>query len=426
MIMPFVVTLGLLLIPMGSSLAQGTRQRQFIGILLFSYILRLFIFMFISREVSFFSHGTVVCDSGIYEYMARSVINVWHQEGLQWITDDNIVPGIRKIALPVHLIAIALWPFDGNDPFPAVAVVAFLACISGIVVYKFALSVGSSESAAFRAFLLTMFGPSFLYHTSDTYKDGINALFVLLAVYFSSEVSRKFSILTIIGAIGSLVGIYFVRPYMVVACALPLLLGLIGIRSKISMRTVMAILGLSVITLASTGALIAQTEFVNETAETFEQATSRNVIEGNADGGSGVTFDDGGNPFAALPQKILYTLLSPFPWMSGSLGLQLGKIETALFYYFLWSSYMALRKTPAGKRGTLFLLLSFVLPTTLAYATTMANIGLIVRQRMPIVMVTCVMASLYWTHRERVAARREATSKGSSLGRALRGAAASG
>jgi hypothetical protein len=39
---------------------------------------------------------------------------------------------------------------------------------------------------------------------------------------------------------------------------------------------------------------------------------------------------------------------------------------------------------------------SFLVPTTVMYATIMTNIGLIVRERMAIVMVASVLAMLSW------------------------------
>ena len=50
------------------------------------------------------------------------------------------------------------------------------------------------------------------------------------------------------------------------------------------------------------------------------------------------------------------------------------------------------RRMWADDRGTLLMFLVVLVPLTVAYATTMANIGLILRQRFPIVLLGSVLA----------------------------------
>jgi hypothetical protein len=45
----------------------------------------------------------------------------------------------------------------------------------------------------------------------------------------------------------------------------------------------------------------------------------------------------------------------------------------------------------------LLLIALFVVPSTLAYATSMSNIGLMFRQRMPITIVVSLLSALMWT-----------------------------
>ena len=112
-------------------------------------------------------------------------------------------------------------------------------------------------------------------------------------------------------------------------------------------------------------------------------------------------FDDGGNPFAALGPKVAYTLLSPFPWQSGSFALQVGKIDALLWYYLLYRSVLSVRMMWKSDRALLLMFFAFLVPSTIAYATTMANIGLIVRQRIPIVMVGALLGMLSWRREPR-------------------------
>ena len=47
-------------------------------------------------------------------------------------------------------------------------------------------------------------------------------------------------------------------------------------------------------------------------------------------------------------------------------------------------------------KGLLVAFLSFLVPLTLAYATGMSNMGLILRQRMPIILIGALLATLSW------------------------------
>jgi hypothetical protein len=125
---------------------------------------------------------------------------------------------------------------------------------------------------------------------------------------------------------------------------------------------------------------------------TFDVATSENSLDWNARGGSGVEFS--GSPWITFPQKLIYTLLSPFPWdfRSTSIGFQVGKIDAIIWMFFMFRGIRGARRMWEDDRGTLLMFLVVLIPLTVAYATTMANIGLILRQRFPIVLLGSVLA----------------------------------
>jgi hypothetical protein len=134
---------------------------------------------------------------------------------------------------------------------------------------------------------------------------------------------------------------------------------------------------------------------------TFRGAVSSAALNENADAGSGVTFDADSTTGAFLP-KLAYTLFSPFPWQSGSLGLHIAKIEVFVWYYFFYRAVRAVRMLWRERRSDLLMFVSFIIPTTVAYAFSFANVGLIVRQRIVIVLATIVLASISWTAPDRV------------------------
>jgi hypothetical protein len=74
--------------------------------------------------------------------------------------------------------------------------------------------------------------------------------------------------------------------------------------------------------------------------------------------------------------------------------LQLGKIEAFIFYWFMYVVYRDRKRLWAEHRSTVIMMATFIIPATLAYATTMSNVGLIVRQRMPIVIAVALLAGI--------------------------------
>src|SRR6185503_6344723 len=128
-------------------------------------------------------------------------------------------------------------------------------------------------------------------------------------------------------------------------------------------------------------------------ATTYQMGTNENVRGSNALGGSGVTFNDADSPLSQIWLKLLYTVFSPFPWAGGSMGFQIGKLDMLLVCFLLVRTVSTLRT----KENSLIVLmmLTFIAPTTLMYATSISNVGLIVRQRLPIVAALVFLASLY-------------------------------
>jgi hypothetical protein len=147
-------------------------------------------------------------------------------------------------------------------------------------------------------------------------------------------------------------------------------------------------------------------------AATFQERTSASVREASATGGSGVTFDDGGSPFGKLWLKLIYTLFAPFPWASGSIAFHVCKIDVFIMAFFVVRAWAVLRTRELRLVG--LMMLTFAVPCTVMYATSMANVGLIARQRLVIVAALAFLASLY-----RPAPERQAVAEGARLPPAL-------
>ncbi|WP_326641773.1 hypothetical protein OG884_02720 [Streptosporangium sp. NBC_01755] len=362
-----------------------------LSVLLAAFAVRLAIHVLLIRNGGMWYGG----DNLIYEIKAMEIVEEWRRQGF-----DFVVPGegeIQKsVALPCNLFAIVIYLCGGKAPLACTALVALVACALCIVIYRFARLLGADERAAFLLLVLSAFTPAFLVHTSDMFKDGFSVFLVVACLGLSCSNMQRFDMRKLFMLVPFMWALWHVRPYMVFMCMPPLLLSLLGSRRALSPRI------MTVFAMALVGTLYFFGDFagigVLETMEDqLEYGQSDTVRRSISSQDSGVTFADDGNPWGALGSKLLYTLLSPFPWTEGSMMLQLGKIEAFIWYFLLYSAVRGARRMWCYDRRMLFVLLLFIVPGIVAYATTMGNIGLIFRQRMPILMVTSVLSAVAWT-----------------------------
>ncbi|WP_030923465.1 hypothetical protein [Streptosporangium amethystogenes] len=369
--------------------------RRVLPVLLAAFVVRLVVHVLVMRS-GVIDYGG---DNLGYEGRAVGIVEYWRQEGFQFVTADEI-DTLTSVAVPCQVFAIVIYLCGGLAPLACTAIVALLACALCIVIYRLARFVGADERSAFLVLVVTAFMPAFLLHTSDTYKDGFNAFLVVTSIGLGVSLSRRFDLHRLLMLVPLLWALWYVRPYMVFMCAVPLILGLVGLKSVFSPQRMLVFAMLLVSAVFVFGGVYGEAQ-IEAAQEQLENGQSAAVRRANGDGRSGVVFEDGGDPWNALGSKVLYTLLSPFPWTEGGLILHLGKIDVLIWYFLLYSAARGCRRLWRRDRTTLLILMSFIIPGTIVYASTMANIGLIFRQRIPIVLVTSVLAAVAWSRSSR-------------------------
>lgn len=355
------------------------------------YAIRVILQFFI-RNLDFFTSGGV--DSAIYEGFGRTIAASWRMNGIHFVTSEEL-PLIGATSLPPNLFALMTYVTDGeNTRLASTALVALAAGIAAINIYTLALEFGAEEKHARLMTQLFYFQPAFLFYTCDTYKDGLVVAIVLGAIGSALRLSKKFTVVQVLVCIGSLWALWHVRFYLIFISLAPLGVGLSGFGGKRLIRPLLATFAL-VLTIVAVAAYTDVLQLAAErAAETFEIATQESTLGANsgAMAGSGVVFDDGGVAYNALPQKLAYTLLSPFFWVGGSAAFHIGKIDGFVWYFIMYRAAKAARQVD---RVFVLMLATFLVPCTLMYAMSMSNVGLIVRQRLPIVAITAVLAALY-------------------------------
>lgn len=372
---------------------KNREPKDVLSILVAGYTVRMILQAFL-RDLPVFSYGSGG-DCIFYEFMAERFAQIWTYRGVEFFTVEQ-APEVGNAALPINLFAFIVYLNGGPTRAGCTSLVAFCAVISCYLVYRLAVELGADTKKATNAMGVLLFVPGYLYYTSDMYKDSLVLFFVITALFFSFRLASRFSIVSVVLSLVSLLGLWYVRHYLVFLAVAPLVVGVVGIgKGSLARQLVfgVGVLLLVVVFLRSSlgeGALAdAQT--------TFDHASNVDTRNWNQKGASGVSFDDGGRAFGALHIKIIYTLFSPFMWQGGSFAMQMGKLDTAVWYYFFYRAVLAGRRLWKEDRSTLLMFLVFLVPLTVAYATTMANIGLILRQRFPIVFVCSALGFLSWT-----------------------------
>ncbi|WP_182905465.1 hypothetical protein [Microbispora sp. H13382] len=386
-----LVAAALLVVTVHLSLDPRVAWRA-LPVLLAAFAVRLAVHFFVVRSSAVGYGG----DNFTYELRALEVVELWRREGPHFVGPGEL-DSVESVAVPCNVFALVMYLCGGRAPLACTAVVALLACVLCVVVYRFARLAGADDRAAFRLLVITAFLPGFVLHTSDTFKDGFNAFLVVACLGVAASNVRRFDMRKVLALVPLLWALWNVRPYMVFMCVLPLIVGVSKIRGRLSASNVLALFVLlaPLLLLMLRGADHAGP--IAAMQAQLDRAQSQHVRLANAEGTSGVLFDDGGNAWNALAPKLAYTLLSPFPWTSGSLVLQLSKVDTLLWYWLLYHGVRGGLRLWRRNRNVLMVLLLFVVPGSVAYATTMSNMGLMFRQRIPIVLVVSLLSAVSWS-----------------------------
>jgi hypothetical protein len=362
-----------------------------------AYALRM-MFQLFGRELPIFSYGASGNDAEWYEMLAYVVSRMWAFDGIRYMTSDDL-PMIGPTSLPPNLFALIMYVDSDRSRFGCVAIIAILACLTCLNMYRLAVEFGADRRVAFWIMAGVLYGPGYFYLTSDMYKDGMVAFCVTLGLSCSMRLARRFSTYDLAIGVLALFTLWFVRYYLIFLVSAPLLIGLVGVRSKTIVRPfIMTVAIVCATALIGTTSRVAD-RMQEQARVTFDSATDANSRGWNAQGGSGVAFDDAGSPYGAIGAKLAYTLFSPFPWQGGSIALQIGKVDALYWYYLCYRIWLASKRLWLNDRRLLLMFFSFLVPITFAYALTVSNIGLIVRQRMPIVLAGALLATLSWPAR---------------------------
>ncbi len=371
----------------------GRHRGELAWIIILALVARITMMAF-GSDLPWFTNG-VEGDWTGYERVSILVARTWERTGIYYYMQDVGTAKISDVSLPVNIFSFIFF-LNGSVPsrLGGTAVVAGAACLTGLNFYALAVQRRVPENVALWATAALLFVPSIFLYSSHMYKDGLVLALTFGALAAAVRLSDKFSVEQLIVGVVCAGLLWLVRHYLLFAVAVPMGIGVVGLGSRSVFRQMTAlVVGAAAFMLVASYSDVLTT-LGDDAQRTFDIGTSTNVVDANSTGGSGIHFDANNSPWSQIHLKLAYTLLSPFPWGPGSLALQLAKLDGLFLIYSLYRTIRYLPKLWRTDKTSAALLLAFAVPMSVIYAAGVSNVGLIVRQRIPVTAAFALLAVL--------------------------------
>jgi hypothetical protein len=249
-----------------------------------------------------------------------------------------------------------------------------------------------------RAALMAAFVPSMILWSSIAIKDAVMAFLILVALLSCVMIKKRFSFVSLLGIVGSLLAIHPIRFYMLYFVGFAIVTSLflergLGLVSGVYKQVML--IGVMVALMAMVG--IAGRMQSGLEIMTFERVSAfRHGMAVTANSGFEADVDVS-TPTRALlflPLGVSELLLGPFPWQWGSMRALMAAPET-IYWWILFPSTLSGMWWMFRKRFTrTSALLIFAVTMTPAYSLMHGNIGSGFRQRAQIFVILFIFASL--------------------------------
>lgn len=377
--------LAVLLVGIVRFVQEPEDENPVLFVLLAGYILRFLIRTF-NRNLVVFSDGQTLGggDAVTYETRANWVIQAWDNLGMHFVTNKEI-PEFYDVSLPPNLFGLIGYVNKGYTAIGYLSIIAFSACLTALVLYRTYIVFDSERKVSFYSMCAMLFCPSFVVFTSDSFKEGLLIFFVISIFSIFVHLNRRNFYFLIPCLIFCFIGLEGTRFYLVYALLPSSLIFLFWLQQRKALSLDIGLLFFCVFL------------FViycgwHEVLHAFNIGYSKEALVSNIGGASGIDVDAGKPTILGLPIKILYSILAPFPWQSGSFGLHLAKIEMLFWYFVLYwfcrGTWIFSKRDPV----MVLIFLVFIVGMTVVYAWSFANIGLMYRQRLVLFFVASILA----------------------------------
>ena len=281
-------------------------------------------------------------------------------------------------------------------------------CIVGSLipplVYRIALYCFHDRAAKIAAWLILLF-PSFIIWSALNVKDSYVIFFMLFLMWNSIKLRDHFNPLTLLLVILSLVAIRSLRNYLAILILFAVVLNWFLVFSKRSLfqNYIFATVVLIVFIVASQfmGFTIISAEDVslerlNDIRSDMAKETKHAAYHSDAD------ISTPGRALRYFPIGLAYYLFSPFPWaIDFSRPRQLMAVpEILVWYYLIPSTIRGLLYTLRSNIMRASLLITMLMPLTVAFSFLEGNVGTAFRHRAHVLVILLIFSGVGWYLRE--------------------------
>lgn len=350
--------------------------KVFIGGLAVRYILAYAIY---SRNLQQF----LGADADTYDAFGNALLQSW--KGLVdpnafWLVKYTTA---RTSGFGMYYFVAGIYYVIGQNPLAIQLINSAIGagvCIAG---YKIAMMVYPNQRVARTVAIMTAFAPSLVLWTSQGLKDGPIMLCLCLCVLYALKVRTKVEIKSFVLLLGSLLCLYTLRHYAAYIMFTAVTGGLLFTAQKkldpvrmLQGAVLVIIIGLA-FSYFGAGEVAKSTIDLNR----IQNARAWSARVSNSGFGGDVDITDPEAAIEYLPLGVLYVLLSPFPWMINNFR-QLITLPELIAWWCLMPMmakgyWFALRT----RLRQSFVICTFVLGLTLAFALYQSNAGTAYRHR---------------------------------------------
>ena len=328
-------------------------------------------------------HSFLGADADTYDAFGNALLQSWLglvDPNAYWLVKYTTA---RTSGFGMYYYVAGIYYAIGQNPLAIQLINCAIGAGVAIAGYKISMMVYPSQRVARTVAIMTAFSPSLILWTSQGLKDGPIMLFLCLCVLYALKLRDKVEIKSFALLLGSLLCLYTLRHYAAYIMFTAVAGGLLfTAQKKLSpVRMLQGALLVVVIGLAFSyfGAGDVATTTID--FKLIQNARAWGAKVSNSGFGGDVDITDPEAAIEYLPLGILYVLLSPFPWMINNLR-QLITLPELIAWWCLMpmmaKGYWFSLRTRLRQS---FVICTFVLGLTLAFALYQSNAGTAYRHR---------------------------------------------
>jgi hypothetical protein len=332
-----------------------------------------------SRNLQAFLGGDALTYDGFGYALAQS----WKglvDPSAYWLVNYS---GADRSGFGMFYFVAAVYYAIGQSPFAIQLINCAIGAAVCVIGYHIAMRVYPNIRVARAVALMTAFSPSLVLWTSQELKDGPIILFLCLCILFTLKIRDRFEIRSFIFLLVSLGCLYTLRHYMsyIMFAAVS---GALLFSSKKEFSALKMLQGaIMVIAIGFAMSYFGAADTAKKTLDIERVQRSRewNAKAAASGFGGDVDITDANAAIEFLPLGILYVLLAPFPWMIANFRQLITLPELMAWWLLMPMMFKGFWHTIRNNLGRAFVICTFVVSTTLAFALFESNAGTAYRHR---------------------------------------------